>query len=498
MKTLIRGGTVLTLDREDRVLAGEDVLVEDNRITRVGGRLTEREGPFDQTIDAAGRLVMPGLVNAHFHCYDRFLRGMWEGLPLEMWILCASPIFNPVLGERALRIRSQLCAAEMLLSGTTACVDNMHPSGLANELIDHQLQGYLDAGLRVCAAPMIWNRPFTQTMPYADTLLPPAERATLDGTPPTLNAIVDFHRRLVKDWDGREGRVHVLLGPAGPQRCTDELLSAFAAASETEGRPLHSHILETKVQAVAARELYGQSMIAHLRDLGVLSPRLTAIHAVWLSRDDVAMLREAGATVAHNPICNLKLLSGVAPVPRLLEAGVNVALGTDNPSANDSSNLWDSVKFAALLQSLDGPAPRAQSAARTALRMATAGGARSMGLADEVGAVEVGRRADLLLLDLGSLGFVPLNHPVRQVVYCENGSSVRTVLVNGRVVVDEGTLTTLDLGALREEGNEIALKAVADNRAAREQYDRLRPYFEEMHRRAMAYDLGFNAFPPPR
>lgn len=498
MKTLIRGGTILTLDRDDRLLVGEDVLVEDVLIARVGGHLTERDGPFDRVIDASGRLVMPGLVNAHFHCYDRFLRGMWEGLPLEMWILCASPIFQPVLGERALNIRSRLCAAEMLLSGTTACIDNMHPSGLANELISAQLQGYLDAGLRVCSAPMIWNRPFTQTMPFLGSLLPAAEREALDGPPPTVNAILDFHGRLVKEWDRREGRVHVMLAPAGPQRCSDELLRAFAAASQTERRPLHSHILETKVQAVAAHELWGKSMIAHLRDLGALSPRLTAIHAVWLSRDDVAMLRDAGATVAHNPICNLKLLSGVAPVPRLLEAGVTVALGTDNPSANDSSNLFDSVKLAALLQSLDGPAPRGPGAARSALRMATAGGARAMGLADEVGAVEAGRRADLALLDLGSLGFVPLNDPVRQVVYCENGSSVRTVLVNGRVVVDEGRLTTLDLAALREEGTELALRAVADNRAAREQAERLRPHFEEMHRRAVAQDLGFSAFPPRR
>jgi 5-methylthioadenosine/S-adenosylhomocysteine deaminase len=498
VKTLIRGGTVLTLDPDDHVLVGEDVLLEDARIVRVGGRLDERDGPFDRIIDASRRLVMPGLVNAHFHCYDRFLRGMWEGMPLEMWILCASPIFQPILSERALRIRSQLCAAEMVLSGTTACVDNMHPSGLSVDLLAPQLQGYLDVGLRVCAAPMIWNRPFTQTMPYLAALLPPAECLRLDGAPPGVNEILDFHGRLVKEWDGREGRVHVALAPAGPQRCTDELLAAFAAASERERRPMHSHVLETKVQAVAARELYGTTMIAHLREVGALSPRLTAIHAVWLSRDDIAMLREAGATVAHNPICNLKLLSGVAPVPRLLEAGVHVALGTDNPSANDSSKLWDSVKIAALLQSLDGPMPRRSSAARAALRMATAGGARALGLADELGAIEAGRRADLVLLDVDTPGFVPLNDPVRQLVYCETGSSVRTVIVHGQVVVDEGRLTTLDLAALCEEGGELARRAVADNRAAREQYERLRPAFEAMHRRAVAVDLGFDAFPPPR
>jgi 5-methylthioadenosine/S-adenosylhomocysteine deaminase len=194
----------------------------------------------------------------------------------------------------------------------------------------------------------------------------------------------------------------------------------------------------------------------------------------------------------------LKLLSGVAPVPRLLEAGVNVALGTDNPSANDSSNLFDSLKLAALLQSLDGPTPKAGSPARAALRMATAGGARSMGLEDELGAVQAGRRADLVVLDLGSPGWVPLNDPVRQLVYCENGSSVRTVLVDGRVVVDEGRLTTVDLRTLREEALEIARKVLADNRVARQQAEGLRPYLEEMHRRAVAQDLGFSAFPPPR
>jgi 5-methylthioadenosine/S-adenosylhomocysteine deaminase len=185
-------------------------------------------------------------------------------------------------------------------------------------------------------------------------------------------------------------------------------------------------------------------------------------------------------------------------VPRLLDAGVHVALGTDNPSANDSSNLFDSLKLAALLQSLDGPALKRPGMARAALRMATAGGARSIGLEQEIGAIEAGRRADLVVLDQTALGWIPLNDPVRQLVYCENGSSVRTVLVNGRVVVDEGRLTTIDLRALREEALEIARKFMADNEGMRTQAERVRPYLEEMHRRAIAQDLGFSAFPAPR
>src|SRR5919109_1795038 len=297
MKTLIRGGTVLTLDSEDRVLVGEDVLVEDERITRVGGRFTDGDGPFDRIIDASGRLVIPGLVNAHFHSYDRFHRGMWEGLPLELWLVHVSPMFQPHLSARGSTVRSQLCAAELLLSGTTACVDNMHAPALTAEALSPTIQGYLDAGLRVGAAPMIWNRSFTQTMPYLDTLMPATERDRIDRTPPAVNAILDFHGRLVKDWDRREGRVHVMLAPAGPQRCTDELLRAFAAVAQAEGRAIHSHIVESKVQAVTAWELWGKSMIAHLRDLGALSSRLTVIHGVWLSREDIAMIAEAGATV---------------------------------------------------------------------------------------------------------------------------------------------------------------------------------------------------------
>lgn len=499
MKTLIRGGVVLTLDRDARMLEGEDVLIENDRIARVGGRSTDRDGPFDRVIDATGHLVMPGLINAHAHSYDVFLRGMWEDMPLEIWMLYGWPAFHPPRSDRELTVRTQLVAAEMLLSGTTACVDNLNLSAMDPHIVGTITQAYHAIGIRACPAPMVGDRPFSETLPYLQEILPEAERKLLDrGGPPTVNAVIEFYREVIKGWDGRDGRVHVLLAPLAPQRCTDDLLVALGTVAQDDRRPLHTHTLETKVQAVTAREFYQKTMIQRLRDLRLISPLLTVIHGVWLSREDIRLLAEGGATVAHNPTCNLRVRSGIAPARQLIEAGVNVALGTDNASANDTYNLFDALKLAALLQNVVGPGVGRYSPAAAAIRMATAGGARSAGLEGEVGVLEAGRRADLIVLDLSTFAFVPFNDPIRQLVYCEKGSSVRTVLVNGRIVVDEGELTTVNLGDLRAEATELAKGLLADNRQVRQQAERLRPYFEQMYRRAVEQDLGFSAFLAPR
>lgn len=498
MKTLVRGGTVVTLDGQARILPGADVLIEGERIARVGGRIPAEAGPFDRVIEAADRLVLPGLVNAHAHSCGVFLKGMFDDLPLEVWLLYVSPFFHPPRTPRELSVRTRLAAAEMLLTGTTTVIDNLGLPSMDATAVGEVIEAYRDIGIRACVAPMVGDLPFTRTMPYLDTLLPDDVQRSLDRPGPPVAAVLDFYRRVVKDWDGRDGRVHVLLAPSAPQRCSDELMRALGAVAAAERRPLHTHVLETKVQAVTARERYGTTMVEHLVGLGLVSPTLNVIHGVWLSPREIDILAEAGATVVHNPTCNLRLRSGVAPVPRLLAAGVNVALGTDNACANDTYNLFGSLKLAALLQGLDGPLPGAVSLAATALRMATVGGARAAGLEHEIGAVAVGRRADLVLLERSALAFVPLNDPVRQVVYGETGCAVRTVIVEGRLVVDEGRLVTADLTALRREAEELAHAFLADHAVVRERVERLRPYFDAMHRRAVAEDVGVEAFLPSR
>jgi 5-methylthioadenosine/S-adenosylhomocysteine deaminase len=498
VRILIRGGTILTLDAGGRILAGEDVIVDGDRIARVGGRVTEQDGPFDRVLDARQRLVMPGLVNAHFHSDGVFLRGAFEELPLEVWLLYVSPMFHAPRSDREVRVRAQLAAAEMLLSGTTTCVDNISLGALDDAIVGATVRAYRDIGIRACPAPMIGDRPFSATVPYADAMLPAAERALVDRVPPPVADILEFQRRVTRDWDGCDGRIHVRLAPSAPQRCTDELLAAFHALAVAEDRPLHIHVLETKVQAVTARERYGVSMVARLAERKLLSPQVVVVHGVWLSAEDVALLAEHGVTVVHNPACNLRLRSGVAPVRSLASAGVGIALGTDNTSANDGHNLFGALRLAALLQTLDGPAPGTGSPAARALHMAVSGGARAAGLGGDVGAVEVGRRADLVLLDLTAFPFVPLNDPVLQLVYSETGSSVRTVLVDGRIVVEEGRLLTVDADDLRAEAREVAAGFLADHRVARRQAARLRPYLEEIHRRAVGQDIGLDAFLPRR
>ena len=494
MKTLVRGGLVVTLGDQARILPAADVLIEDQRIVRVGGCVSPDDGVLDRVIDATDRLVLPGLINAHAHSCGVFLKGMFDDLPLELWLLYVSPFFHPARSPRELRVRTRLAAAEMLLTGTTTCIDNLGLAAMDAAAVGEVVEAYRAIGIRACVAPMVGDEPFTRTMPYLQTLLPPEVQRSLDRPGPPVAAVVDFYRRIVKDWDGCDGRVHVLLAPSAPQRCSDELLRALGGVALDERRPLHTHVVETKVQAVMARERYGTTMVEHLAVLGLASPMLNVVHGVWLSPRDIDLLAEAGATVVHNPTCNLRLRSGVAPVPRLLTAGVNVALGTDNACANDTYNLFGGLKLAALLQSLDGPAPAAMSPATAALRMATAGGARSAGLDREVGAIEVGRRADLVLLERSALAFVPLNDPVRQVVYGETGSAVRTVIVDGRVVVDEGRLVDDDVPALRAEAEEMAAAFLADHAGVRERVERWRPYFDTMHRRAAAQDVGVDAF----
>jgi guanine deaminase len=225
---------------------------------------------------------------------------------------------------------------------------------------------------------------------------------------------------------------------------------------------LHTHLAETKTQAVLGRRKYGRSLTAHLAGLGLLGERTSVAHAIWIDRDDIRCLADAGATVAHNPMSNLRLGSGVAPVRLMCDAGLAVGVGTDASNTSDGQNMFEAMRLTAYLSRLHGPDPERWLAAADAFEMATRGSARALGM-EGIGRIAPGCRADLVFLDLGQIHYVPLRAPLLQLVFAENGAAVHSVMVDGRLILEAGRLLTIDEASLRRRAEEAAARLDAAN-----------------------------------
>ncbi len=496
MRTLVKRGLVLTLDSADHVYHDHDLLIEDGVLTNIAQNIDTTD--VDRAIDAAGKLVMPGLVNAHLHSYDGFMKGLWEDLPLEVWFPYANLGARRPLTQREIYVRTLLVATDMLRTGTTSAYDVCTLAPLDQQSIDTVMTAYRDAGMRAFVCAQVVNKPRTQTMPYLEEMMPADLREiTNGGALPPDSEMLDLLNWMIDKWNDQDGHLHVALAPSAPQRCTDDFLLAMDDLSRQRHLPINLHIQETRVQAVTGPVFYGKSIVEHVASLGMLSPRLSIIHGVWLSDRDIDLISAGGTSVVHNPVSNLRLKSGIAPVREMLQAGVNVALGNDNNCANDAQNLFQAMKFAALLPEVAGPGFGGWEPAREALRMATAGGAKAVLMEDAIGSLEVGKRADIVLLDLNTQAFTPLNDPVRQLVYSETGHSVDTVLVNGNVVMENKSFVNLDEKALLQEATEIGKSLREEHQKAAQWADELRPYLERMYWRCLEQDIGINRYTRP-
>jgi len=385
----------------------------------------------------------------------------------------------------------------MLRTGTTTAIDdvNLFPA-LTEEHVDAVMRAYEDAGMRAVVSAHVFDLPYHRTVPFVADLLPRALQEALErAAPPDAGRIVEVVTACAKRWHGNERRVTFGVGPSGPQRCSDTLLQTITRVADEHDLPVYIHALEARTQAAMGRVAYGKTLIERLRDLGVLTDRVTLGHTVWLTPRDIEVIATTGAMTCHLPVSNLKLGSGVAPVPRLLEAGIPVALGTDGVMSNDGLNMFETMKLAALLHKVRTPAPERWLGARDALRMATAGGARSARLSN-VGAIAIGAKADLVMLDLRRAGFAPRNDLLRQAVYADAGASIDMVMVDGRIVVEGGRCTTVDEAAVAAEVNEDAAAFHARNAVARRLTAEIAPYFRQMYDRSWQIDIGAHAFGP--
>jgi cytosine/adenosine deaminase-related metal-dependent hydrolase len=482
MALLVKNGLVVTPTARDVRAERATVTVEGDRIARVAwGSEADRvePAPGDRVIDGTRSIAIPGLVDAHAHCYGVLIPGLIDRLPLDTRM----PHLAACLAgwtERDTWVATALGALRMLRNGTTTVLENVL-QGL--DAAEPAMQALLASGIRAMVGPMVADRPYHETMPGLRERLPETFWPDVSGAPGAPpEEVVGQCRALARRWQGAEGRLSVCLSPSTPHRCTDRLLALVAEAARAERLPVHTHLLETRPQAAAARRLYGRSMVEHVKAIGLLGPGFLGAHSVWLADGDLDLMAEAGAGISHNPLSNLYLGSGIARVPELLRRGVAVGTGSDGPNCGSTTSLFEIMKLAAVVHRLGEPDGEPWIGPSDAFRMATLVGARALGLDRDIGSIEPGKKADLVLLDANAPAFVPLNDPVAQLVYGEGGGAVDTVLVGGEVVIDGGRPVRLDLADLVAEARELGARIAERARPGLTRAAALMPYVTETYR----------------
>jgi 5-methylthioadenosine/S-adenosylhomocysteine deaminase len=460
---IVRGGLVLVPSGK---CSHQDLLIEDGKIVAVDapGFCVSEDA---EVVSAADRLLIPGLISAHTHSHGALNRGAVDDrVSLEMFLTGgASGAESRGVNDKYLS--TALSAAEMIRKGCTACYDLSAEFPIPSvEGISAMARAYRDAGMRAVVAPMITDKTIYEALPGLLQALPDDIRsryASLASAP--RSATIDACARILTDWEFDRRCIRPALGPSIPLHCSHEFLIECARLANEYDVPLQTHLAESRAQASLGLVRYGRTLVEHLDDLGFLSERLSAAHAIWLADDDIARLAQRGVQVAHNPCSNLRLGSGVAPVRKMIERGIVVGIGTDASSTSDGQNMFEATRLASYLSRIDSFATEKWLSAGDALHLATEGSAKVLGF-EKLGRLAVGYEADIVFLRLDSPHFVPLRAPLIQMVFAETGASVHTVMVGGSIVFHDGKLLTLDENLLRRDAQEAALRLDAANGVA--------------------------------
>jgi 5-methylthioadenosine/S-adenosylhomocysteine deaminase len=432
------------MNEQNEVVDKGAIVIEGNRVTYCGPAQWTPVGPFDRTIDASRMIAMPGMVNAHCHSAANLVRGMMPSKPLEIWRAYYRASLRD-MREEDFYASALLGAMEMLKNGATTVLDHFAGSAACRFMgAGSAIQAMRDLGLRHVAALTVTDKNYEDTIPLGqtDARLDDEIKRMSASEAKTTRAWLDECEEFVATFHAPEKLTTACPGPSAVQRCTDELLSGCAEISRQKNLPLHIHLAETKAQQVQGNTLYGHSLLQHLESLGVVGTNLSCAHSIWIEDSDVELFAKRGATPVHNPASNLRIGSGLANVKEFLVAGIKVGLGTDGAASNDGQNMFDATRLVALIHNQAGSDFNQWVTPAQALAMATRNGARAFGL--EAGELAAGKLADIVLLRRDTPAYRPLNDVVNQIVFCENGSNVDTVIINGEVVVEGGRLTKVD------------------------------------------------------
>ncbi|MDL2275581.1 amidohydrolase [Desulfosarcina sp. OttesenSCG-928-G10] len=426
---LITGGTVLTLNPACPMISRGAVAVCGDVIAAVGPADNFAGVHATEILDADGGIILPGLVNTHTHLPMTLFRGLADDLPLETWLNDhIFPAEARFITPETVRWGTLLACAEMILSGTTCCCDGyFYEDTVAAAVADAGMRGVLGQAVIGFPAPGV-------------------------SDPKTG---IDHAVNYIRQWQGRSPRIHPSILCHAPYTCDDDTLKTAKAMANDLGVLFHIHVAETRFERDQSIKQKGESPVRHLARLGVLDANTLLIHCVWLDEADMDCVRQHGAAVAHCPESNMKLASGVAPIPDLLSRGVCVGLGTDGCASNNDLDLFAEMDMAAKLHKVHRLDPTVMDAA-TVLKMATIDGASAIGMADRIGSLEVGKQADIIVVDTKKPHLTPCFDPVSHLVYAATSADVRHVLVDGKLLLRDRRLLTVDMAEVMGKVNAIA------------------------------------------
>lgn len=432
---LIKNGTVVTMNPGREILRNTDVLVENDRIAQVGENLLHQA---DEVVDATGRIVIPGLIQTHIHLTQTLFRGLADDLELMDWLKLRIWPLEATHAYETNAISARLGIAEMIMGGTTCILD----MGTVNHF-DAIGETVRDTGFRAVIGKCM--------MDHGDEV--PA--GLMEDTETSLR---ESEAALGK-WHGQaDGRISYAFAPRFVVSCTEELLLKVQEMSEHHGVMIHTHASENRGEIALVEQERGMRNILYLEKIGLAHDKLVLAHCIWLDDEEKRIIADRGIRVAHCPTCNMKLASGIAEIPELLEMGASVSIGADGGPCNNNLDMFREMRNAAMLQKVRLLSPTAMPADQV-FELATIGGARALHMEDELGSIEPGKKADIAVVDLQKLHAIPGcgRDPVSQLVYSATAQDVSHTIVNGTMLMRDRQLTTIDINRTMADANSLCM-----------------------------------------
>jgi 5-methylthioadenosine/S-adenosylhomocysteine deaminase len=437
---LITGGTLLTMSAKTDVVKNCCVGIKDGFIVYAPKNTGKKSIKYSakEIIDASGCIVMPGLVNTHTHLPMVCFRGMADDLPLMEWLTHhIFPAEARFVNKQMVYESATLAMAEMILSGTTTFCDTYFFEGSVAEAA-------LACGMRAIVAQGF------------------ADFATPDN--PKYEKMMAAAERFVKRWQPYAPMITPAFFCHSPYTCSPQTLVNVKKAAREEGILYLTHLLENKDEINTIEKRYGKKPVRHLYDLGVLDNRTIAVHCNWLTKEDMKIFSDLGVGVSHNPESSMKLAAGVAPIPEMLQAGITVGLGTDGSASNNDLDMFREMDSAAKIHKVMTLNPTVMGA-ETVLKMVTIGGAKLLGLDNRIGSIEVGKEADMILVDMNQPHLTPLYNYYSQLVYAVRGADVKTSIIGGKIVMKDRQLRTINVDTAIKNVRDIAMDIIAQRQA---------------------------------